>query len=348
MSNGLILLCSYILKLITVPLSAPANTHNKLFNPCPFNILGEETLRQRKRALSQHGHIGTIQEMYSPDGITLGYYSLKSEKGGSIVFSNQQPFLQLSYTLSGSKSYHVNSGKTVLASMGKQQYNYLFFPEQEIQLSWEPEEPLEIFELGVSPELLLNFMPEEHPLFDVFQKSVKDNAPVPLSKNNFPLQANISTILFDMLNCPLEGRYMQLFIKAKTIELLAIQLTHYEQMAGISAKDSSLRKLKKEDVDRMYLARDIITKNINSPCTLIDLSHQVGTNDAYLKSHFKQVFGTTVYGYLQNIKMIHARELLSEGKSVSEVAYLSGYKHTAHFTRAFKKHFGFSPGIMKR
>lgn len=329
-------------------MSAIATTHSKLFNACPFNILGGDTMRQRKRALSQHGHTGTVQEIHSPDGIALGYYNLKSERGGSIVFSNQQPFVQLSYTLSGSKSYHVDSGKRVLANMSKQQYNYLFFPEQEIQLSWEPNEQLEIFELGMSPELLSNFMPEEHPLFDVFQKSLVNNSPVPLSKNNLPLQANISTILYEMLNCPLEGRYKQLYIKAKTIELLAIQLTHYEQMAGIPLKETAARALKKEDVEKMYLARDIITQNINSPCTLIDLSHRVGTNDAYLKSHFKQVFGTTVYGYLQNIKMTHAREMLSDGKSVSEVAYLSGYKHTAHFTRAFKKHFGFAPGIMKR
>ena len=46
--------------------------------------------------------------------------------------------------------------------------------------------------------------------------------------------------------------------------------------------------------------------------------------------------------------MAHARELLAQGKQVSEVAYLTGYKHTAHFTRAFKKHFGFSPGKMKQ
>ncbi|RFS24791.1 AraC family transcriptional regulator [Chitinophaga silvatica] len=331
-----------------MPLSAITSTHSKLFNACPFNIHGEEILKQRKRELSHQGHVGTMQEMHSPDGIALGYYSLKSEKGGSIVFSNQQPFLQLSYTLSGNKSYHVDSGKTVLASLSKQQYNYLFFPEQEIQLSWQPGEPLEIFELGVSPDLLLNFLPEEHPLFAVFQKSISDNTPVPLSKNNLPLQANISPILFDMLNCPLDGRYKQLYVKAKTIELLAIQLTHYEQVAGIQTKELTSRTLKKEDIERMYLARDIITQNINSPCTLIDLSHRVGTNDAYLKSHFKQVFGTTVYGYLQNIKMVHARELMLEGKSVSEVAYLSGYKHTAHFTRAFKKHFGFSPGVIKK
>lgn len=318
------------------------------FPTCTFDINASTDLKERRKSLAGQGHAGSLYEMFSPDGIKFGYYNLRSQKGGEIAFKNLQPFLQMSYTLSGNKSYSTGDNSLQLASFEKHQYNYLFFPQEDIRLQWQPDEQLEIFELGVSPELVLNFLPEEHPLFPVFTRSIRENEPAMLSAVNLPMQTTISTILYDMLNCPLEGRYKQLFVKAKTIELLAIQLSQYEQMAGISKQQTASRSLKKEDVDRMHLARDIIVQNINSPCTLIDLAHQVGTNDAYLKSQFKQVFGTTVYGYLQSIKMAHARELLDQGKTVSEVAYLTGYKHTAHFTRAFKKYFGFAPGKMKR
>lgn len=315
-------------------------------NSCRFDIKGSGNFRERRRSLSENGHSGSVFEMLSPDGINFGYYNLRSSQEGEIVICNMEPFIQMSYTMSGSKRYSAQSNP--LASFEKHQYNYLFFPKEEIHLHWQPGEHLEIFELGISPELVMNFMPQEHPLFAIFTQSIAENAPIAMSKVNLPLQTTISTILYDMLNCPLEGRYKQLFLKAKTIELLAIQLSQYEKIAGIKKNALQSRTLKKEDVERMHLARDIIVQNINSPCTLIDLAHQVGTNDAYLKNHFKQVFGTTVYGYLQGIKMAHARELLAQGKQVSEVAYLSGYKHTAHFTRAFKKHFGFSPGKMKQ
>lgn len=322
--------------------------HTKQYQSCAFNIHGGSSLRERKKTLAEDGHHGFFQEVFSPEGINLGYYNVRSNQAGKVVIANQQPFLQLSYTMSGNKSYHTDQGRKMLATFEKHQYNYLFFPQEEIHLNWNAHEQLEIFELGISPELIINFLPEEHPLCAVFHQSLAHNAPVRLSKEHLPLQASISTILYDMLNCPLDGRYKQLYLKAKTMELLAIQLKQYEQILGIRSQDVHTRVLKKEDIDRMYMARDIIIGNINSPCTLIDLAHQVGTNDAYLKSHFKLVFGTTVYGYLQGIKMTHARELLAQGKNVSEVAYLSGYKHTAHFTRAFKKHFGFAPGIMKR
>lgn len=322
--------------------------HTNTFKTCTFDIGSSAGLKERRRSLSQDGHSGSLYEMLSPDGINFGYYNVRSVNDGEIVFRNMQPFFQMSYTMSGIKSYSADSRETKLASFEKLQYNYLFFPKDDIRLSWKPGEQLEIFELGISPDLVLNFLPEEHPLFPVFTQTILQNAPAAISEVNLPVQTTISTILYDMLNCPLEGRYKQLFLKAKTIELLAIQLAQYEQIAGIQKNTTVTRSLKKEDVERMHMARDLIVKNINSPCTLIDLAHQVGTNDAYLKSHFKQVFGTTVYGYLQGIKMTHARELLAQGKTVSEVAYLSGYKHTAHFTRAFKKHFGFSPGKMKR
>lgn len=323
-------------------------TYNNNPAPCAFDITGGEHLHERKRTLSGKDHQGTVYEVLSPDGINFGYYHIKSSQEGKVVFENRQPFLQLSYNLNGHKEYLMGKSRKMIAQIEKQQYNYLFLPIDEIAMKWPPGEQLEIFELGVSPVFLLNFLPREHPLYDLFHQSLNGNVPGLLSNYNLPLQANISTILFDMLNCPLEGRYKQLYLKAKTMELLAIQLTHYEQILHIKKQDSISRGLKKEDVERMYLARDIIVNNMNSPCTLIDLAHQVGTNDAYLKSHFKQVFGTTVYGYLQGIKMTQARELLAQGKSVSEVAYISGYKHTAHFTRAFKKHFGFAPGILKR
>jgi AraC-like DNA-binding protein len=39
-----------------------------------------------------------------------------------------------------------------------------------------------------------------------------------------------------------------------------------------------------------------------------------------------------------------ALELLRDGSSVKETAIILGYKSPTHFSRDFKKHFGYSPG----
>jgi AraC-like DNA-binding protein len=282
--------------------------------------------------------------MSSPDGITFGYYNVLSSAKGEIIIDNLHPFLQLSYVISGRKSYSVANGKQVLVSLDHQQYNYLFLADGQVHLTWEPGEHLEIFELGISPELFNRFLPVDHPLYSVFTANREQNTSAAMSSFNLPLTPQISSILYQLLHCPLEHRYKQLYVKAKTMEILMLQLEQYEQLNSITSRQPAL---KKEEIERMYLARDIILRNLDNPCSIIDLAYQVGTNENYLKTRFKQLFGTTVYGYLQHVKMEQAKEMLLQGKTVSEASYGAGYKHVGHFTRAFKKHFGFPPNKVK-
>lgn len=52
--------------------------------------------------------------------------------------------------------------------------------------------------------------------------------------------------------------------------------------------------------------------------------------------------------YITEKKMEHAKELILTGNHrVSDVARMTGYKHSTHFTTAFKKHFGFIPNSLK-
>ncbi|UYQ95105.1 AraC family transcriptional regulator [Chitinophaga horti] len=313
---------------------------------CSFDINQNHgsAIRENRRPVNRPGHQGNIYELASPDGISLGYYNVQSSEPGAITFKNNSPFIQLSYTISGSKAYQVNGSRQQLASFKKQEYNYLFLPKEDIQLQWQPGERLEIFELGVSPELMLRYVPEEHPFFSTLHNSLEKNTPTPMSNANLSIQGKSSSILYEMLSCPMEGRYKQLYIKSKLGELLSMELEAYEQRNSRQPASG----LKSVEIERMHQARSIILSNMQSPCSLIDLAHQVGTNEAYLKKHFKEVFGNTVYGYLNQVKMNEAKTMLLNDIPVSQVAFLTGYKYVSHFTRAFKKHFGVAPNKVRR
>lgn len=311
---------------------------------CFFDIdKGKGGFAESRREVKREGHQGVIHELISP-GISLGYYNIQSQEEGQVVINNEKPFIQCSYTISGRKNYTVDKGRQQLASFSGKDYNYLFLNSQQVTLNWSPEDKLEIYELGLSPELFLQYLPEHHSFYSVIQQALHHDRPVSMSRFNLPLSRNFSDILRQMLRCPLEGRYKELFVKSKTLELMAYQLEHYEQMAGSNTRTAVYKgQLKKEEVERMHQAEHIILTNLESPCSLIDLAHQVGTNEAYLKKHFKQVFGNTVFGYLQHIKMNKAKDMLADGRSVAEVAGYMGYKYSVHFTRAFKKYFGYPP-----
>lgn len=77
---------------------------------------------------------------------------------------------------------------------------------------------------------------------------------------------------------------------------------------------------------------------------LLEQMNQAGTNDYKLKIGFRQVFGTTVFGYLRNQRMEQARQLLLEKQmNVSEVAQTVGYTSFSRFSTAFKHYFGITP-----
>jgi len=314
---------------------------------CIFDIYqaSKDTLKESYREISKNGHEGTVFELTSPDGINFSYINIQSSEPGQIIIKNNHPFIQLSYTISGTKKYEINGGKNILASFKKHEFNYLILPKDQIHLTWEPEERLEIFELSISPEMMLKHLPEDHSFFPVLAKCIEGNQPASMSELNLFIKAKSTAILYDMLNCPLEGRYKQLYFRSKLGELLALELEAFELKSNIPNKYPKLRPI---DIQRMHEVKSILISNIQTPLSLLDLAHQVGTNEAYLKRHFKEVFGTTVFGFLLFEKMKQSMELLAKGEPVSEVAMLMGYKYVSHFTRAFKKHFGVNPNQIRK
>jgi AraC-like DNA-binding protein len=146
-----------------------------------------------------------------------------------------------------------------------------------------------------------------------------------------------------MLNIDKRGNH-HIYFEAKALELLFLEL---EQLAAL-AKQPGSPFLKAHDVERVYLAKAMVEENLLNPCSLIELAHRVGLNDFKLKKGFREVFGTTVFSYLYELRMEKAKLLLKNGKPVREVAFEVGYKNAHHFTTAFKKKFGYLPSKINR
>ena len=99
-----------------------------------------------------------------------------------------------------------------------------------------------------------------------------------------------------------------------------------------------------ETVRKIREAKSIILDRWQSPPTIAQLSAQTGLNAYRLKVGFKEVYGNTVYGFVMDTRLNHARRMLDAGgKSVNEVAFDIGYTNPSHFIAAFKKKFGTTP-----
>ncbi|MEH2447345.1 MAG: AraC family transcriptional regulator [Nostoc sp.] len=158
----------------------------------------------------------------------------------------------------------------------------------------------------------------------------------------FNLRPNLITpakqvALQQILHCPYQGLTRKMYLESKVLELISLNLA--DQVAAPTEK-----LLRLQEIDRIHHARDILLRNIGNPPSLIDLARQVGINEYTLKRGFRQIFGTTVFGYLHDYRMEQARQLLLSGQmKIEQVPQIVGYVNRSRFASAFRKKYGINP-----
>ncbi|PSB23093.1 AraC family transcriptional regulator [filamentous cyanobacterium CCP1] len=144
-----------------------------------------------------------------------------------------------------------------------------------------------------------------------------------------------------ILHCPYQGLTRKLFLESKVLELMALLI---DEEIAIYQDKPYVPSLKPDDIDRLHWAKDILHHNLENPPSLIQLARQVGLNECTLKRGFRQVFQTTVFGYLRQCRMERAKTLLIQGQmNVREAAQAVGYASQSRFASAFREAFGVNP-----
>lgn len=130
-----------------------------------------------------------------------------------------------------------------------------------------------------------------------------------------------------------------LFLEAKALELVALQLNQLEHLAGRRPQKQAVRY-----VDKVSRACEILRKEMASPPTLPALSRRVGLNHNQLIQGFREMFGVSPFEYLRIIRLETARDLIASREcNVTEAAFTVGYSSLSHFTRTFREKFGVNP-----
>ena len=151
----------------------------------------------------------------------------------------------------------------------------------------------------------------------------------------------IQQILHEKKPTYLQAAYMQL----KLAELFVLFLEKADKLGSSEV----LTQLRPDELERVRKVRDMLRDDPAASYSLVGLAHTVGTNETTLKTHFKAVYGVTVFGYLTACRMERAKTLLvKENLKVAVVAQEVGYKYASHFSAAFRKYFGYLPTKLLR
>lgn len=86
-----------------------------------------------------------------------------------------------------------------------------------------------------------------------------------------------------------------------------------------------------------------INEHIAGKLTLDQLSEQFFVSKFYLSRLFREYAGLSIYQYITKRRLSIARELLTQGYSVTDAYLECGYGDYSNFQKAFKRAFGKSP-----
>jgi AraC-like DNA-binding protein len=147
--------------------------------------------------------------------------------------------------------------------------------------------------------------------------------------------------IHQIFNCPYQCPLKRLYLESKALELISHNLAQFVSPESILKNPSVLRP---DDIERIHHAREIISRDLENPPTLFELVRLVGLTHTKLNRGFREIYGTTVFGYLHQIRLEQAKLLLEEQRmNVTEVALTVGYNSLPSFSTAFSKHFGLKP-----
>lgn len=219
--------------------------------------------------------------------------------------------------------------------------NYLFYlPNiEEIEQYWAGDR-LQLLRIEINLNAIRRFITEIDYIPQALYPLIESNNPQRFYCTVGQVTPQMANITRQIWHHPYHGAIAKMYLEGKVWELFALQLAQLAESELSPVKSS----LKPQSIDRIYQARDILLKRLENPPSISELTQQVGLGDRTLRRGFRELFGTTVIGYLNQKRIEQAQQLLREGNlSVSEVANIVGYSHLGHFSAAFKRQFGITP-----
>lgn len=89
--------------------------------------------------------------------------------------------------------------------------------------------------------------------------------------------------------------------------------------------------------------------HLSEPLSLSDMAKRAQLSPSRFSVVFKEHFGVSPHQYLMRLRIQHAQELIKNSSfPIQEIAEYCGFADIHHFSKAFKKISGTSPGVYRR
>lgn len=107
--------------------------------------------------------------------------------------------------------------------------------------------------------------------------------------------------------------------------------------------DSTADSLKAEKPELLDKVMAYIEEHYAEHITIHDIAYKFYISDSSISHQFKQKMGISIYHYVTQRRLISAKNLISKGMALEQVAVHVGFTDYSAFYRAFKQEYGISP-----
>ena len=277
----------------------------------------------------------TFEEIILDKGFYVLHFQNESKTIQNFERVINSTFIQIHFCLKGNSKFLFNDGAYSFDVLDNRSI-LLYNPQRILPINLEIQPKTTLVSLLISIEKF-------HSLFS------KESGYIPfLSDENSnkkyyddsEIKPTVSIVLQQIINSNINSSIKDLYVKGKVYELLSLHFQQEENTEGeycpFLVDDQNVLKIRK--------AKEIIISRMAEPPSLQELANEIGLNIKKLKEGFKQIYGDTVFSFLFDYKMEHARRLLESNQfNVNEVGVKIGYSTASHFIAAFKKKFGTTP-----
>ena len=277
----------------------------------------------------------TFEEIILEKGFYVLHFQNESKTIQNFERVINSTFIQIHFCLKGNSKFLFNDGAYSFDVLDNRSI-LLYNPQRILPINLEIQPKTTLVSLLISIEKF-------HSLFS------KESGYIPfLSDENSnkkyyddsEIKPTVSIVLQQIINSKINSSIKDLYVKGKVYELLSLHFQHEEN----TDSEYCPFLVDEQNVLKIRRAKEIIISRIAEPPSLQELANEIGLNIKKLKEGFKQIYGDTVFSFLFDYKMEHARRLLESNQfNVNEVGVQIGYSTSSHFIAAFKKKFGTTP-----
>lgn len=222
--------------------------------------------------------------------------------------------------------------------------NFKFDPNNEFRHLCLAETELNFVHISFTPRFLNQLLPENEPWAETLKGKIERKERL-VGDHFAAISLAQEQALSNIFNAPLTGKLGYMMIETSVIQLILLQ------MYSLFHREEAFRQpsVSNRDVDLIQELKDYLNSTYLDDHSISGLAQRFGTNTNKLMSLFKRMYGKSIFEYITDQRMEHARKLLrEEGLLVTEVSRSIGYKNPNHFSTAFKKRFGVQPSAFAR